>query len=529
LTDRDHGVAPSQARSRLVSIAIPFAIALVTLLAFAPTLDNGFTNWDDNKNITDNLHYRGLEWTQLRWMLTATLFGHWMPVTWLTLGLDYVVWKMNPLGYHLTSLLLHAACAALFYLVALRLLRLAAPLGDPYELRLGATASTLFFALQPLRVQSVAWISERRDLTAGLFFLLAVSAYLTAHEGPGGRRRRWFWASMGFAALALASQATVMALPLVLIMLDVYPLHRLGRDRGDWLSTRAWPVWKEKIPFVMLGIATAAIAFHFQRASGLLTSLDRFPLLARVAMTFYSLWFHLWKTFLPLHLSPVYEAPARVNALEWPFLVSAIMVLAITAACWLLRRRWPVLLGTWLFYAVMLAPVSGLVHTGNMLGADHYTYVPCMGFALLFGLLALATMRAQHSRSLRPQMVRVMLGVMGLWIVVLGWMSWKQVQIWHDSETLWTWAIEVNPDCEICYDNLGVTLSERGDLARGAGHLDRSLALGGDRHDASGNLGGALTRLGRIRPLRRVEAQPAERVPGEISGPAPVPTSPAFD
>jgi protein O-mannosyl-transferase len=439
-------------------------------------LDNGFTNWEDNKNITENLHYRGLGWTQLRWMSTATLFGHWTPVTWLTLGLDYVVWGMKPSGYHLTSLLLHAACAALFYLLALRLLGLAAPEWDPSERRRGAILSALFFALQPLRVQSVAWITERRDLTSGLFFLLAVTTYLKAQERPGERGRHWLWASIGFAALALASKAMVMGLPLVLILLDVYPLRRLGRDR-DWVSARTWPVWREKLPFVMLAIATAAIAFHVQRSSGLLTSMDRFPLVARMAMSFYSLWFHLWKTVLPLNLSPVYEAPAHVNALDWPFVVSAIMVLAISATCWLLRRRWPVLLATWLFYAVMLAPVSGLVHAGNTLGADHYTYVPCMGFAFLVGLLLVTTIRARACGSPRPPMVRMMVAVMALWLTVLGWMTSKHVQIWRDSETLWTWAIELNPDCEICASNLGVTLSERGDLARAVGSSEPSLAL----------------------------------------------------
>ena len=466
MTDRYHAVPLLYARSRWIAIAIPLAIALATFLTFAPVLDNGFTNWGDPKTVTDNPHYRGLGWAQLRWMATATFAGHWIPVTWLTLGLDYVLWKMNPVGYHLTSLLLHAACAVVFYLLAVQLLSHGLRQRDEGDLRLGAAIAALFFALQPLRVQSVAWITERRDLTSGLFFLLALSAYLKAHERPGERRQPWLWASLGFAAMALSSKAMVMGLPVVLILLDVYPLRRLGRDRGDWLGARTWPVWREKIPFAVLALATGALAFHLQRDSGLLSSLDRFPVTARIGLGFYSLWFHLWKTILPFNLSPVYEAPARVNVLAWAFVVSAVMVLAITAACWRLRRRWPALLATWCFYAVMLAPVSGLVHTGHTLGADHYTYVPCMGFALLVGLLAIATVRAPQNGSLRPPFATNLLAVMGLWIAVLGWMTSKHVQIWRDSETLWTWTIELNPNCEICSENLGVTLSERGDLAR---------------------------------------------------------------
>ena len=159
-------------------------------------LHAGFWDWDDPINFLENPYYRGLGWPQLRWMLTANVMGHWIPVTWLTLGADYVVWGMNPFGYHLTNLLLHAVSAALFYLVSRRLLELAIPAASPGILSLGAAVAALYFAVHPLRVESVAWITERRDLTSGLFFLLAILAYLKAHERPptvatGGAGCRW--------------------------------------------------------------------------------------------------------------------------------------------------------------------------------------------------------------------------------------------------------------------------------------------------------------------------------------------------
>ena len=151
----------------------PFALGAVTFLVFSPALLNGFVEWDDYINLFENTNYRGLGWKQIRWMFTSTLMGHYIPVTWLTFGLDYTLWGMNPLGYHLTNSLLHATSAAVFYLVALRLLAKATSLTG-LAIRVGGVAATLFFALHPLRAESVAWATERRDVLSGLLFLLTV-------------------------------------------------------------------------------------------------------------------------------------------------------------------------------------------------------------------------------------------------------------------------------------------------------------------------------------------------------------------
>ena len=233
--------------------AAPLALALVTAVVFAPVLRAGFVDWDDPINFLENPYYRGLGWRQLRWMLTANVMGHWIPVTWLTLGADFAVWGMNPFGYHLTNLLLHSASAALFYFVSQRLLRLAMPAASPGILSLGAAVAALYFAVHPLRVESVAWITERRDLTSGLFFLLTILAYLKAHERPPAVRAVWRLAALGAAALALASKSIVMGLPLVLLILDAYPLGRLGPRVRDWSSAQAWPVYDRPDLFLPLG------------------------------------------------------------------------------------------------------------------------------------------------------------------------------------------------------------------------------------------------------------------------------------
>src|SRR5207245_5549072 len=168
------------------ALPIPSAVALVTFAVFSPALSNNFVEWDDQVNLTGNEQYRGLGPTQLKYFFTTVLLGHYIPLTWLTLGLDYVLWGMTPTWYHLTNLLLYAANAAVLYLVALRMLARATTLAG-IPLRLGAVAATLFFTLHPLRAESVAWVTERRDVLSGLFFLLMILTYLKTCETCGRR------------------------------------------------------------------------------------------------------------------------------------------------------------------------------------------------------------------------------------------------------------------------------------------------------------------------------------------------------
>src|SRR5262249_30915307 len=205
---------------------VPSAVALAV---FLPILGNGFVNWDDEANLLGNPHYRGLGWSQLRWMFTTAHLGHYIPVTWLSFALDYLVWGLNPVGYHLTSALLHAVNALLVYRLAAALLTAAdGDTGTWWDIRAGAITAALVFALHPQRVESVAWATERRDPIMGLFALLTMLAYLrAARAGTSGRLdRRWYWASVGLFALALLSKSLVIGLPLVLFVLDCYPLRR---------------------------------------------------------------------------------------------------------------------------------------------------------------------------------------------------------------------------------------------------------------------------------------------------------------
>jgi Tfp pilus assembly protein PilF len=461
----------------LVVWAIPLALSLITFAAFSPSVWNGFVEWDDQINLYENPDYRGLGAAQFRYFFKTVLMGHWIPLTWMTFGLDYVLWGMNPMGYHLTNVIVHAAGAAALYFIALSLLRKATSLvGVP--LRIGAVAGTLFFMLHPLRAESVAWATERRDVLSGLFFFLTVLVYLKMSDASG-RRRRWLLAgSAGLYGLALVSKASVMVLPAMLILLDVYPLRRL--DRRTLL---------EKIPFALLGLAGAAVTYYAQSANRFITPLEHYPLSARFGMTFYSLWFYVEKTILPLQLSPLYELPAQVNPLAWRFVLPAAAVIVVTAALVALRRRWPAGLTTWVYYAIGLGPVIGIVHSGHQLTHDRYSYLPGVGLAMLVGGFAGALAHEAASGALRPAIARALTvtGVVaGLGLATL---SFQQVQVWRDTDTLWRYAIDSQPDCSICHGNLGVYLGNRGLPDQARVHFERTLVIRPDQVKAYHHLG----------------------------------------
>src|SRR5262245_51984023 len=245
-----HGLSMGRA-ARLASYLIPGLVAVITFIVFSPALRNGFVNWDDLGTLVENQNFRGFTWSHLRWMFTTFHLGHYQPLSWLTFSLDYLLWGMNAFGYHLTNILLHSANAVLFYFVTLRLLAIAAPISSAVVLNMAVGFSALVFAIHPLRVESVAWATERRDVLSGFFLLLTVFTYLKAvgAEMRPSSRRGWMGVSALFYVLSLFSKASGMTLPLVLLVLDVYPLRRLGGGVGKWFGPDARRVWLEKLPF----------------------------------------------------------------------------------------------------------------------------------------------------------------------------------------------------------------------------------------------------------------------------------------
>src|SRR5437667_5086540 len=466
---------------------VPVLIAVVTFAAFLPTLQNQFVNWDDPRNFLENPHYRGLGWTHLRWMWTTHL-GHYIPLTWMTLGLDYLLWGMNPVGYHLTSLLLHAANAVVFFFVVRRILILALP--GPSErghaLAVCAGVAALVFAIHPLRVESVAWVTERRDVLSGLFYLVTILVYLRACE-RGERGRGWYWLSVAVFVCALLSKSMVVNLPVVLLILDVYPLRRLGGSIS-WWSEPARLVYVEKIPFVFLAGVASAIAVMAQLATRAASSLAALIVPDRLAISAYGLSFYLWKMVVPVNLSPLYER-GLVDPWATPFLLSYGVVVALTALVFALRRRIPGLPTAWLAYVVILLPVLGIVQSGPQIAADRYTYLAGLGWAILAGASALS-----HWRR-RPFLLT---GLAACVLFGLEILTWNQVQVWHDSEKLWAHALAIDSKNSMAHFNFGNMLVQQGKSAEADEHYRQALLIKPDHADAHNNWGLALTNQGKF-------------------------------
>ncbi|MBI4608450.1 MAG: tetratricopeptide repeat protein [Candidatus Rokubacteria bacterium] len=492
LAGRDHRTRIRLPGVRAVAAVIPLVLALATFSAFLPTLQNGFVDWDDRVTLLENPHYRGFGWKELRWMFTSTLMGHWVPLTWMTFGLDYLAWGMNPLGYHLTSLLLHMANAVVFYYLALRLLGLAMAGGAELALHVGAGIAALFFAIHPLRVESVAWATERRDVVSGLFFLLTLLTYLKAAQAESPARGRWLAGSIGVYGLAAASKAIVMTLPLLLIILDIYPLRRMENKPRELTTSRARGVLLEKVPYFLLALFAAGMAIYAQ--TELASPLEKHSLPARVQIALYGLWFYVWKTLIPLGLSPLYELPVRMSVLEPRFLGSTIAVAAITGILLVMRKRWPAGLAVWVGYAIALAPVSGLTQSGPQMTADRYTYLSCLGWALLVGAGVCALVRARGKLLRVRAYIAAVVAAVGL--AGLGTLTWNQVQVWHDPETLWTHALSLDPNSSIAHTNIGALLRKKGKLVEAIEHIRKALQINASNADAHMNLAGALVDQG---------------------------------
>jgi len=416
----------------------PALVVAAVLVAFSPVLGNEFVLWDDDLNLTDNPYYRGFSWPRVRWMATTVHGGHWQPLTWATFALDYTLWGLNPTGYHLGNLLLHATTAVLCWVLLVALLRRAfAPVagGRIPALELAAAAGALFFAIHPLRVESVAWASERRDVLSGVFWVATVLAYVRMTEARDPRR--WYVASLGCFVLSLAAKAWGMTLPLVLLLLDVYPLRRR-------------PSLVEKAPYAVLALGAAALAFFAQRAQPAMQTLAQHGPVARLAQAAYGLAFYPWKTLVPVGLYPAYLLEGRLDPTAPRYVASFLAVAAVTALVLVRWRPWAA--AAWATYVVVVSPVLGFVQTGPQIAADRYTYLACLPFA---ALAAAAVYRAP-ARQAGPIAAAV--------LVVLGVLTFLQSRTWHDSRTLWEHVLALDPTNWVAYTNRGVARQAAGDV-----------------------------------------------------------------
>ncbi len=471
---------PPGAASRSYGWLIPVGLFLATVAAFLPVLGNGFVDWDDDKNFINNPHFRGLGAEQLHWMWTTFHMGHYVPLSWMTLGLDYQLWGMNPAGYHLTSLLLHAANAVIVFALLRCLLTLANPEERQATLvTLAAGIGAMVFALHPLRVESVAWATERRDVLSGLFFFSSILEYVRSRGST--RERRGYLIALALFACALLSKATAMTLPAVLLLINAYPLRRIGGDVG-WWSVAARRVYRELVPFGVLALATAAlsiIALHppTQLSAG-----------AKIAVSAYSLMFYLWKELAPLDLSPLYEMPQQINPAEPRFLVSYVFVVVLAVALWIAARRkqWGFVAATAAFVVITL-PMLGAVQNGPQIAADRYTYHAAPAVALMFAAGALWLLQRGRARTFAVAIVVA---------ITLGALTWQQSEVWRNSESLWQQVLDVDPNSSIAHSSMANVRYKQNRVEEGVEHSQRAVAINPNYAEGYNGLGVGLEREG---------------------------------
>jgi hypothetical protein len=393
--------------------------------------------WDDEPNFLQNDHWRGLGPAQLAWMWTTTWMGHYQPLSWMTLGANWLVGGLDASGYHAVNVGLHAASAALLVPLLARL----APRAGAW----GWAAGALFFAIHPLRVESVVWVTERRDVLAMVFALGTLTAWLRWVDT--GRRAAWGWA-LALYGLSLLSKAHAVTLPVVLLFLDAGPLARL-RPLGRSLV--------EKLPFfAAAGLCAAAALFAQDRAGAFVAADDR-GLGARLATAAFGASRYPGELLLPVGLAPSHHLSEVASLPTW---VCAVALALVTAGAVAARRRAPGLLLAWATYLVVLAPVSGVLQSGTQALADRYTYFAGLPFAFLVaaGVGALV-------RRWRWALVPVAAA-----LLALGVTTWRYATAWHDSLSLWTYGASVSPDDPIITTNLAAALE-------GAGRLDEAVAV----------------------------------------------------
>jgi tetratricopeptide (TPR) repeat protein len=415
-------------------------LAGLSLAVFGRALDCGFVNYDDMEYVTQNADVLGgLTPGGVRWAFTTFYNSNWHPLTWLSLELDASLWhkdgRPDPAGFHLTNVLIHAANVALVFL-AFRALT-----GAFWR----SAAVALLFAVHPLRVESVAWVSERKDVLSAFFGLLALWAYAAYAAAP--TRRRYLMVAGPF-VLSLLCKPMLVTLPFLLLVLDWWPLGRLTRQ--DWRRCVT-----EKLPLLALTVASSVVTFYAQRAGGAVSGLEKFPLWVRVGNAAVSYVAYLGKTFWPVGLSPFYDHPGE----DLPVLEAAgaaVLLLALTAGAVALRRRAPYLLTGWLWYVGTLVPVIGLVQVGMQGMADRYTYLPQIGVlvALCWGAADLAGLWG------RPAVAAAAASVAA---VALAALTRVQVTIWDNPATLWKHALLASNSSLLSLLNFGGILEDKGD------------------------------------------------------------------
>ena len=424
-------------------------------------LRNGFVNFDDNEYVYENAKITGgLTSSAVAWEFTNFHAGNWHPLTTISHMLDCQLFGLQPWGHHLTSILLHAVAAVLLFLALRELTSSLLP----------SAFVAAVFAIHPLRVESVVWISERKDVLSGVFFALTLLAY--AHYARG-KKISWYFATIASFAAGLMSKPSLVPLPLVLLLLDYWPLERVWKSeitgqKSDGTIQPLWPLIKEKTPLFALSLASCAITVAAQAQA--ISEMQQVALPARLANALVSYVVYLGEIFDPTNLAAFHLYPrGPINPIV--VIASAGLLVVVSILCWIYRKRWPFLIVGWLWYVGMLVPVIGIVQVGNQAHADRYTYLPSIGVYIAVGWLVLTLTRGwQYQRQL-------MGAVASLILILLIPQTRAQTSFWRSSVALWQHAAQVTENNYQAFSNLGISLLAEGRINEAIAQHQRAIEI----------------------------------------------------
>jgi len=473
------------------------AAALAAFAVYSAALGNGFVNWDDYEYVTENINIRLMNPAFFKWVFSSFYAGNWHPLTWISHALDFKLWGLNPMGHHLTNNILHSFNTFLVIILTVKLLEFnrgggnapaqSAP-EDSQSARdsvfslVAAGTTGLLFGLHPLHVESVVWVSERKDLLCAFFCLLSVLShvYYRSHK-----TYRTYFLSFVFFALALLSKPMAVTLPVVLLILDWYPFGAVKSA-----ATFRNAIW-EKLPFLGLIIIVSFLTFAAQKESGAMLPLQEVPFAARALLAFRSLLLYLWKTAAPFNLIPFYPYPKDISFLSAGYLAPVAAVAGITTLLIYIVRKRPIFLCLWGCYVAMLMPVLGLIQVGEQAMADRYAYLPGLAPIMVIGIGAARLWQGADSAVMRGPGVRRFISALAVFLcLLLSYLTVKQIAVWKNSMTLWDFVIAKEPyNVPFAYNNRGNAYKEAGLVKQALDDYSKAVSLDPRQYRAFHNRG----------------------------------------
>src|SRR5215510_3219508 len=480
-------------RRRGKTLGICLFLVGISLVVFTQTIRFDFVNFDDDLYVYNTPAIRaGLTVKGIGLAFTSPHARNWHPLTTISHMLDCQLYGLNAGGHHAANVVLHTIAVLLLFGVLRQMT------GAVWK----SAAIAALFAVHPLHVESVAWVSERKDVLSAVFFLLMVAAYVRYTRAPS--ITRYLAVALLFAA-GLMSKPMLVSAPVILLLLDYWPLERIknqysevrARKSGVSVQRRVLGgLILEKLPLLLLSACSCVITFVVQkRATGAIPPL---PWLWRVENAFATYVIYVWKTLWPTRLAVFYPHPNDTLAI-WEVMLAIGLLLAITVAAIVFRRERPYLFTGWFWYVVMLTPVIGFVQVGEQGHADRYTYLPHIGLFVIV-VWSVADLVMVHESRLR---LAVTTPVAVLVILALIWKAFIQTSYWRNSDTLWSHALAVTDDNDVAHNNLGYLCVDRGDLDKAISHFGSAARIRSGKRDPHYDVGSAFVQVNLADALAR--------------------------